>query len=147
MFGFGKKALFKTMEGYVNLLQLAIFHAAIELTSKADGMEQRQRVAAACANLLVGKQGAAHTVDELDSARKLAKRLVQDKEDLFYAAVMCPRTLGLVRGDDTIITAAATLDWLGTFGALPSQAPNPAIMRKLAYDIPMKYCPDAVTVD
>jgi hypothetical protein len=147
VFGFGKKALFKTMEGYVNLIQFAIFHAAVEQTSKAESMEQRQRVAAACANLLVGKQGAAHTVDELDLARKLAESLVRDKEDLYYAAVMCLRTIGLIRGGDTVVTVVATLDWRDTFGALPSQAPNPAIMRKLAYDVPMKYCPDAVRVD
>ena len=136
---FGKKRLFRQMEEYVNIVQAALYAAAITLNRAKTGAEDK-RVAAAIANLLVGRGAAPdHTAQEIETARERSGELVRFDPELRFAAVMCLRTTGIVKGPPTSLEVMKTIDWVRTLGELPGHPPDPDIMQKLAYDVGLKY--------
>jgi hypothetical protein len=59
---------------------------------------------------------------------------------------MCVRTTGIIGGTEAAIAAMKTIDWISTLGEVPGLPPDPDTMHRLAYDMGMKYCPNAVQI-
>jgi hypothetical protein len=143
MFGLGRKALFARMNDCVNIVQLALYHAALQEQQRLKE-KQDKRIAAALANLLTGRENnSAHTEQQLALARGLAAKLLRNQK-IRFAAVMCLRTTGITGGTDSAIKVIEVIDWVATTGEIPPFPPNPDIMRQLQHDMAMQYCPDAV---
>ena len=143
---FGKKRLFAKMDGFVNIIALAVCEAALQ-EQKRLGHGEDRRIAAAVANLLVGRVSpSSHTDHERQSAKNLAAAMLREHHDIRYAAVMCLRTTGVIKGTEAAIAVMSTIDWISTSGEIPSARPDPDTMHRLAYDIAMKYCPNAIEI-
>ena len=83
---FGKKRLFGKMDGFVNIIAIAIAEAAWQ-QQKRLGLTEDRRIAAAVANLLIGRDSS-HTDQEKRSAKQLAATMLREREDIRFAAVM-----------------------------------------------------------
>jgi hypothetical protein len=59
---------------------------------------------------------------------------------------MCLRTTAVTNGTEAAIAVLGTIDWLSTLGEIPAAAPDPETMQRLAYDMAMRYCPNAVKI-
>ncbi|MGA2114044.1 MAG: hypothetical protein ABSH56_04770 [Bryobacteraceae bacterium] len=142
---FGKKALFAKMNGHVNIVAIAICEAALQEQRRL-GQREDRRLITAVANLLTGRDSPSHTEQEKQSASHLAAILLREHHDIRFAAVMCVRTTGIIGGTEAAITAMKTIDWISTFGEMPGFPPDPDTMHRLAYDMAMKYCPNAIEI-
>jgi hypothetical protein len=141
---FGKKRLFGKMDGFVNIIAIAIAEAAWQ-QQKRLGLTEDRRIAAAVANLLIGRDSS-HTDQEKRSAKQLAATMLREREDIRFAAVMCLRTTAVTGGTEAAIAILGTIDWISTLGEIPGAAPGPETMQSLAYDMAMRYCPNAVEI-
>jgi acyl-CoA reductase-like NAD-dependent aldehyde dehydrogenase len=134
------------MNNYVNVIQFALYHAALQEQHRVGNAEDKW-VAAALANLLTGKEDtSSHTDEQRRLARAQAAKLLVD-DQVRLAAVMCLRTTAATGAGATVPEVAEVVRWVSTIGEIPPSAPNPDIMRRLQYEMAKKYCPGAERPD
>jgi hypothetical protein len=150
MFEFGKKKLLAQMSEFVDNIGIAIYAAVLQEQSRLGNREDKM-VAGAVANRLIGRDfHSSHTDYQKQAAKSLAEAMMRRDYDIFIAAVMCVRTEWVkhsVRKDEAFISwEMNTMAWLGTVRELPNEKPGPDSMRRLAYYMMMKYCPNSVEI-
>ncbi len=132
------------MSDYVEAIQVGIYQKVWPSLQNEHGQETAKRLAAAVANMLVGKSGK-HTREELLKAERIAQDLVKNDQEIRHAAVMAVRTMmvveGQTKGFEVVRPMMDLVVWMGQLGDIPSEAPTPEQMEKLASDFYAKYGP------
>lgn len=147
MYGFFKKRLFRRMIGYVDAIKLTVYAKLWPELADQHDQEQAKQLSAAVVNRLFGSALSpmhanipATLIDELatDFLRK------EEDKDLLHGIVMSLRTQMTVETDasntEVMNRISDTVQWVKTIFPLPSEAPYPDMMKRLATMLQSRYC-------
>jgi ABC-type sugar transport system substrate-binding protein len=137
-----KKRLFGRMVGYVNCIQLVVYHKLWPLLEGGDTPDAAKRMAAAVVNKLFAK-APTHTKSEQLAADLLASELLKGNGEVRYAALMSLRAMMVVESARKNSAATArimqTLQRMQQYWSLPLDPPDPDTLRELATNLTQKY--------
>jgi hypothetical protein len=147
MLGFFKRRLFRKMVSYVNGIQVGVFYKLCHSSMEAHGEEHSDLVAAATINRLFGKPvSPKHSENDLKAAEQVAVEILREDDEVRYAALMSLRTMMTIESERKNLSGMQrivdTIDWMQHHWQLPTDSPEPELMRSMANLFYAKYSPE-----
>ena len=147
MFEFLKKRLFKRMIGYVDIIKIAVYAKLWPKLAEQHAEEQGKQLSAAVVNRLFGSvTSSMHMSIRATLIDELATDFLRSEEDkdLLNGIIMSLRTLMTIetaaRNTKAMDRIVETVQWVKRIMPLPTEAPDPDMMERLAATLQSRYC-------